>query len=212
MWRLQVNLALFSFAALTRFFLDWKLILFLLFRFPSILKQDPIETAISSNAAKAAVSTTSSLDSVTGTAPTTSEKNPWEASSQGDGQALAANEESLWEALNQWRSSSRPANEESPPSDASSQWESPPQKSSLAPLGKEMFRHIYWHPCILCLITHGYGTRVQCSGCVFIWYESGSSILGWIPIPIQGFDDQKLKKNYSWKKNCWDQKLQLTYP
>ncbi len=38
----------------------------------------------------------------------------------------------------------------------------------------------------------------------FIWYGSGSSILGLIPIRIQsgsrGFDDQKLKKIYSWKK------------
>jgi hypothetical protein len=113
---------------------------FFLFRFPSILKQDPIETALSSNAAKAfiAVSTTSNLDSVT-----TNEKKPWEAASQGDGQAHAPNEESLWEALNQWRSSSRPANEESPLSDASSQWESPPQRSSFAPLGKEIFRHLF---------------------------------------------------------------------
>ncbi len=151
MWRFQVNLAFFSFAALTLFFWGWKLILFFfLFRFPSTLKQDPIETSLSSSAAKAfiAVSTTSNLDSVT-----TNEKKPWEASSQGDGQDHAANEESLWEALNQWRSSSRPANEESPSSDASSQWESPPQKSSLMPLGKEIFRHIHLLPCFLCLIT-----------------------------------------------------------
>jgi hypothetical protein len=38
---------------------------------------------------------------------------------------------------------------------------------------------------------------------LFIWYGSGFSILGWIPIRIQsgsrGFDDQKLEKIYSWK-------------
>ncbi len=34
------------------------------------------------------------------------------------------------------------------------------------------------------------------------------------PIRIQGFNDQKLKKNYSWKKNLifFYQKLQFTYP
>ncbi len=36
------------------------------------------------------------------------------------------------------------------------------------------------------------------------------------PDPIQGLKDQKLKKNYSWKKTNWggDQKLQFTgtYP
>jgi hypothetical protein len=34
------------------------------------------------------------------------------------------------------------------------------------------------------------------------------------PIRIQGFNDQKLKKNNSWKKNLifFDQKLQFTYP
>ena len=38
-------------------------------------------------------------------------------------------------------------------------------------------------------------------GSAFIWSGSGSSIWGWRPIQIQGFNDQKLKKkNYSWKK------------
>ncbi len=33
------------------------------------------------------------------------------------------------------------------------------------------------------------------------------------PIRIQGFDDKKLNKIASWKKNkFWDQKLQFTYP
>ncbi len=34
------------------------------------------------------------------------------------------------------------------------------------------------------------------------------------PIRIQGFNDQKFKKNYSWKKIkfFFDQKLQFTYP
>ncbi len=33
------------------------------------------------------------------------------------------------------------------------------------------------------------------------------------PIRIQGFNDQKLKKNNSWKKKKnFDQKLQFTYP
>ncbi len=46
------------------------------------------------------------------------------------------------------------------------------------------------------------------------WYGSGSSILGWIQIRIQGFDEQKLKNMYSFKKNLifLDQKLQFTYP
>jgi hypothetical protein len=48
----------------------------------------------------------------------------------------------------------------------------------------------------------------------FIRAGSGSSILGWITIRIQGFNDQILKKNYSWKKTKFflDQKLQFTYP
>ncbi len=35
-----------------------------------------------------------------------------------------------------------------------------------------------------------------------------------VPIRIQGFNDQKLKKNYSWKFFFifFDQKLQFTYP
>jgi len=38
-------------------------------------------------------------------------------------------------------------------------------------------------------------------GSAFIWSGSGSSIWGWRPIQIQGFNDQKLKKKkYSWKK------------
>ena len=35
---------------------------------------------------------------------------------------------------------------------------------------------------------------------VFIWYGSGSRILGWIPIRIQGVYDQKLKKFTAEKK------------
>jgi hypothetical protein len=31
-------------------------------------------------------------------------------------------------------------------------------------------------------------------------------------IRIQGFNDQKFEKNYSWKKKFGDQKLQFTYP
>ncbi len=41
-------------------------------------------------------------------------------------------------------------------------------------------------------------------GSGFIWYGSGSSILGWIPIRIQSgsrvFYDQNCEKIYSWKK------------
>jgi hypothetical protein len=40
-------------------------------------------------------------------------------------------------------------------------------------------------------------THIQGCGSAFI--SSGSSILGWIPIRIQGFNDQKMDKNYSWK-------------
>ncbi len=55
----------------------------------------------------------------------------------------------------------------------------------------------------------------QCFGSGFIESGSGSIILGWRPIRIQCFDDQKFKKIYSWK--CcniysFDQKLQFTYP
>ncbi len=59
-------------------------------------------------------------------------------------------------------------------------------------------------------------------GSVFIWYGSGRiRILHFRlktdpdtePIRIQGFDDQKLKKIYGWKKNVFfDQKRQFTYP
>ncbi len=37
-------------------------------------------------------------------------------------------------------------------------------------------------------------------GSAFIWYGSGYSIFGWIPIRIQGFNDEKLKKIHRWKK------------
>ncbi len=56
----------------------------------------------------------------------------------------------------------------------------------------------------------------QCFGSVFIFSGSGSRGWGWRPIRIriQSFNDQKLKKNYSWKKVkfFFDQKLQFTYP
>ncbi len=54
------------------------------------------------------------------------------------------------------------------------------------------------------------GTFLQGCGSAFI--SSGSSIFGWIPIRIQGFNNQKLNKNYSWKFFFFDQKLQFTYP
>ncbi len=41
----------------------------------------------------------------------------------------------------------------------------------------------------------------QFCGAAFISSGSGSSILGWIPIRIQGFKMTKIEKNYSWKKN-----------
>jgi hypothetical protein len=47
-------------------------------------------------------------------------------------------------------------------------------------------------------------TRNQCCGSVFIFSGSGSGfgsrVWRWRPIRIQSFNDQKLKKNYSWKK------------
>ncbi len=45
--------------------------------------------------------------------------------------------------------------------------------------------------------------RKQCFGSVFIFSGSGSGSRGWgwRPVRIQGFNDQKLEKNYSWKKN-----------
>ncbi len=53
----------------------------------------------------------------------------------------------------------------------------------------------------------------QGCGSAFISSGSGSSILGWIPIRIQGFKKQKLKKNYSYPKKLifLDQKLQFPY-
>ncbi len=53
----------------------------------------------------------------------------------------------------------------------------------------------------------GFRIRIQ-----LIRIGCGSSILGWAPIRIQGFYDQKFKKIYSWKKFFFDQKLQFTYP
>jgi hypothetical protein len=38
-----------------------------------------------------------------------------------------------------------------------------------------------------------FSSYLECFGSVFIWYGSGSRILCWIPIRIQGFDDQKKK-------------------
>ncbi len=54
----------------------------------------------------------------------------------------------------------------------------------------------------------------QCFWSVFIWYGSGSSTLGWIPIRIQSGSRVLITKNlkiYVWKKNL-DKKLQFTYP
>ncbi len=44
------------------------------------------------------------------------------------------------------------------------------------------------------------GSCRQCCESVFIWSGFGSSILGWIPIRIQGFVDQKLTKIYNKNK------------
>ncbi len=50
-------------------------------------------------------------------------------------------------------------------------------------------------------------------GFVFIFSGSGSSVWGWRPIRIQGFNDQKLTKKLQLKKKYFfDQKLQFTYP
>ncbi len=53
----------------------------------------------------------------------------------------------------------------------------------------------------------------NCFGCVFIGSGSGSS-LDWIPIRIQGFDNQIEKKITAEKKikYFFDQKLQFIYP
>ncbi len=45
-------------------------------------------------------------------------------------------------------------------------------------------------PCCGGCSTPGRGSLKQGCGPVFVWYGSGFSILGWIPIQIQGFDDQ----------------------
>ncbi len=46
----------------------------------------------------------------------------------------------------------------------------------------------------------------QGCGSVFIWYGSGSGILGWIPIQIRipGFDDQKLKNSWNLQASIKD--------
>ncbi len=49
----------------------------------------------------------------------------------------------------------------------------------------------------------------KCSEYGFI--KSGSSIKGWKPIRIQGFDKQKLDKKAAEKKGFFDQKLQFIY-
>ena len=60
--------------------------------------------------------------------------------------------------------------------------------------------NLIWKPCIRIRTL-----SVECSFFLsgFIDSGSGSSILGWIPIRIriQGCDDQKLEKIYSWKNN-----------
>ncbi len=48
--------------------------------------------------------------------------------------------------------------------------------------------------------------KAECFGSVFIWFGSGSSILGRTPTRLQGFDDQKFQKIF-WIKR---QKLQFT--
>ncbi len=49
-------------------------------------------------------------------------------------------------------------------------------------------------------IKHTKPNLYQCFGSGLIDSGSGSSILGWIPIRIQAFDDQNLEKMFSWKK------------
>ncbi len=67
-----------------------------------------------------------------------------------------------------------------------------------------------------CLFMNERHIRIKEKGCgsAYSWYGFGSSILGWIPIRIQGFDDQKLEKIYSCKKIKFflDQKVQFTRP
>ncbi len=46
----------------------------------------------------------------------------------------------------------------------------------------------------------------------FLDSGSVSSILVWIPLRIQGFDEQKLEKFTVEKKYFFDKKLQITYP
>jgi hypothetical protein len=61
--------------------------------------------------------------------------------------------------------------------------------------------------------SRGNAFPTQGCGSPFIGFGSGSSILGLIPIQIQGFGDQKLKKFIAEKKEILlDQKLQFTYP
>ncbi len=47
-----------------------------------------------------------------------------------------------------------------------------------------------------------------------LWIQLRIRHFSWIPIRVQGFDDQKMEKFYIWNffKYFFDQKLQLTYP
>jgi hypothetical protein len=67
----------------------------------------------------------------------------------------------------------------------------------------------YWYP-----VTHYTVPTVVFSsvGTVFIWYGSGSRLLAWIPIRIQGFDDQKTMKKLTAKKTNLDQYYNLPIP
>ena len=68
-------------------------------------------------------------------------------------------------------------------------------------------RQIFYIGIILTNIVH-FSLRIfeflefwgQCFGSVLIFSGSGSRGWCWRPIRIQGFNDQKLNKNYSWKK------------
>ncbi len=52
--------------------------------------------------------------------------------------------------------------------------------------------------------------KIRHVGTVIIWYGSGSSILGWVPIRIRIQSGSRVLMNKNWI--FLDQKLQLTYP
>ncbi len=84
------------------------------------------------------------------------------------------------------------------------------------PIGQNSQRFAYSsRQCLFIKLWQPETEKMQGCGSTFISSGSGSrsspSIFDWIPIRIQGFNDQKLNKNYSWKKTLifWGSKTTI---